>query len=144
MIKRAFWLDPRDKPGLLVAMMNALAGNAHISLEGDLTECDFSDFKSTIHTETEYIKRESEPKKEGPIIVLPLEPETIHPILQQVLPNGRIVHKIVAVQIEKKGKIEFLAGDNFHRECVSVGSGVPEELLQQLVRSGVLRGYKPN
>jgi hypothetical protein len=144
MMNRAFWLDPKDKPGLLIAMMKALAGNAHISFEGDLTECDFSDFRSAVHTETEYIKRENEPKKESPIIILPLEPETIKPILKQVLPEGRVVHKIIAVQIEKDGKIEFMAGDNFHRECVSVGSGVAEELLQQLIQMGVLRGYKPH
>jgi hypothetical protein len=142
MMIRTFWLDPRDKPGLLVAVMKILAGNAHISFEGDFIKCDFSDFKSAVYTETEYIKREYDSQGKGPIIVLPLEPDTIKPILKQVLPEGRIVHEIGAIQIEKNGKVEFVAADNFHRECVSVGSAVPEDFLKQLVQSGVLRGYK--
>ena len=36
-----YWIVPRDKPGLLVAMMHALAGNTRISFEGDLSRCIF-------------------------------------------------------------------------------------------------------
>ena len=36
-----YWPIARDKPGLLTAMMRALAGEAHISFEGKLDSCPF-------------------------------------------------------------------------------------------------------
>jgi hypothetical protein len=39
-MKKAYWLDPKDKPGLLVNMMKFLAGDARIALEGDLNKFD--------------------------------------------------------------------------------------------------------
>jgi len=79
--------------------------------------------------------------KNGKFIVIPLTAETIEPILKQVLPEGRIVHKVGAIHIEKNGEIQFLAGDNFHRECVSAGAAIREQLLKDLLTSGVLRAY---
>jgi hypothetical protein len=59
-----------------------------------------------------------------------------------LLPNGKCIHEISAIQIEKNGKIEFMAGDNFHRECVSVGELVSTEFLEEMISKGILRGYK--
>jgi hypothetical protein len=134
---QAFWLDPRDKPALLIILMKALAGDAHIAFEGDLSDLDFSQIADA----TASLHRES-PESET-MVVLPLEIDTIKPILDQVLPEGRIVKKIVAIQIEKSGQVEFMAGDNFHRECVSVGPAVKQSLLQELVARGIIRSYEP-
>jgi hypothetical protein len=140
-MKKAYWLDPKDKPGLLVHIMKALVGNAKIALEGNLEEFDFSAIPNPIYTETETIKHETGIPHD-PIIILPLEQDTIKHILDQILPGGKCVSIISAIQIEKNGKIEFMAGDNFHRECVSVGHAIKTELLDEMISKGILRSYK--
>ena len=39
-MKRTYWLDPLDKPALLVALMRQLAGDTHIAFEGDGEDID--------------------------------------------------------------------------------------------------------
>src|ERR1700690_3543313 len=141
-MKKAYILDPRDKLALLTALMRMLAGDAHIALEGDIeamSEMDFGTIPGVIENVLPPFRREW--NGDSKFIVIPLTPQTIAPILKEVLPEGRIVHKIGAIQIERHGEIQFFAGDNFHRECVSVGQAVPVELLGDLVISGVLRAY---
>jgi hypothetical protein len=54
----------------------------------------------------------------------------------------RVVRDVRALQIVRDENIEFMAGDNFHRECVSVGPAVPETVLRDLIEAGIIRGYK--
>ncbi len=141
-MKKAFWLDPRDKPALLMRLMQYFAGSAHIALEGErenMETMDFSRVQGNIEGLIPPFRHEW--GANGKAVVLPLKKDTIKLILDEVLPEGRIVQKVGAIQIEKDGEIVFIAGDNFHRECVSVGNGVPEQLLKEMVASGVLRGY---
>jgi len=140
-MKKTYWLDPKDKLGLLVNIMKFLAGDARIALEGELQKFDFSSIPNHIDTETESIKHETGIPHD-PIIILPLEPDTIKSLLDQLLPKGKCIYEITAILIEKNGKIEFMAGDNFHRECVSVGELVSTEFLNELVSKGILRSYK--
>jgi hypothetical protein len=133
----AFWLNARDKPGLLVALMKALAGDARIGFCGGISPCDFSDIPES--PESALFEG-----SQGDAIVLKLETGTIQPILAQVLPDARCVHSIVHIVIEKSGRPEVVIGDNFHNECISVGPGVPQTLLDDLVSNGVLRGYTPH
>ena len=141
-MKQTYWLDPRDKPGLLIALMRLLAGNSHIAFEGDpddMAEMNFTSIPGVREGIVAPFKNEW--GKNAKVIILPLENDTIPLILREVLPEGRIVHKVGAIQIEKDGEIQFLAGDNFQRECVSVGPAVPEEVLDKLVAVGILRAY---
>ena len=135
------WLVARDKPGLLAAMMRALAGNSRISFEGDLSGCDFSRIAGTSVDETECLRRATIYPRQD-FVGCPLEPETIKPILAEVLPEARVVHQIMHIQIEKDGRIAFGSYDNFHPECIVAGPGVPMALLEQLQASGVLRSFE--
>ncbi|MBN1437539.1 MAG: hypothetical protein JW936_10740 [Sedimentisphaerales bacterium] len=142
-MRQAYWLDPRDKPGLLMAVMRQLAGNAHLALEGyedDMAEMSFDQIQGVREGIVPPFRHEYDEKAK--FVVLPLEADTMPLIMQEILPEGRIVHKVGAIQIEKNGAIEFLVGDNFDQECVSAGPGVPEQLLRDLVVSGVLRAYR--
>ena len=89
-------------------MMRLLAGNARISFEGDLSDIDSSAVQGLLREETPALRRNTTFPPET-FVVLPLEPESIGPILTQVLPNGRIVHAITHVQIENDGRLEFKA-----------------------------------
>jgi len=137
-----YWLVARDKPGLLVAVMRALAGGAHISFEGDLSRCPgLFALPDASAEETRALRRHTiYPVQQ--FIVLPLEPDTIRPILSEVLPEGRVVRDISHVQVERAGRLAFGAYDNFHRDCVVCWSAVPRELVEQLTVSGVLRSWE--
>jgi hypothetical protein len=137
-MERAFWLDPCDKPALLMAMMRELADNARIMLEGDLSACDFAAIPGRVEGVVEPFRREYE----GEAVVLPISEQTITTIKAQLLPYGRIVRDVGAIQIEQNGELQFVAADQFHRECVSVGHAVRESVLQELVTVGILRAYK--
>ena len=121
--------------------MRALQGNAHISLEGNLKRCVFGPELRTPSSETDLLKRSTEwPKLD--FVVLPLEEGSVDPILKQILQAG--FHDIIHIQIEKDGRIQFGAYDNFHPECVVIGDMVlPEDVLQELVAKHTLRSFGP-
>lgn len=136
-----YWPVARDKPGLLVAMMRHLAGDAHISFEGDLSRCSFSASLNPSGEETPALRRNTAIPKQD-FAVLPLTPESVRPILDVVLPNNQYLEDIIHIQIEKAGRLQFGSYDNFHPECiVGFPPGVTPELLVQLRSSGVIRSW---
>ena len=140
MMLQIFWLNPRDKAALLVAVANELAGSAEIAFEGDLSSCEFASIPGCRFEESGPFRRQDQGGPET-LVVLPLEPSTVKDILNLVLPHGRFMREIQHIAIAKNGELQFLAGDQFHRECVSVGPAVAESFLQQLVTRGILRAY---
>jgi hypothetical protein len=141
MAQEKYRLVPRDKAGLLIAMMKALAGNAHISFEGKLLQCEFPPELDRSTEETATLRRGTIVPVQD-FVVLPLEQETIRPILDTVLPNSRFMNDVIHVQIEKGGALQFGAYDYFHPDCVGCGPDVPQQLLEQLRLGGVLRSYQ--
>ena len=138
-----YWLTVRDKPGLLVAMMRELAGNANISFEGDLSRCRLSIIAGVTQSESDVLTRNTIAPRQD-FIMIPLEPHTIRPILNEILPEARVVHDIIHVQIEKNGEMAFAAYDCFHTDgCVVSWSAVPEALLDELQFKGVLKSFQP-
>jgi len=134
-----YLIDARDKPGLLVAFMKALAGNARITFEGDLSNCDFSAFPgAACEPDGAFQRNTGAPRQD--YILLPLLEETIKPILAQVLPDGRCVHEIVHIEIEKDGELALSACDYFHPEC-TWASLSSEPILRRLKERGVVRSY---
>ena len=73
--------------------------------------------------------------------MIPLEQQTVQPILDVVLPEGRFMKDIIHIQIEKNGRLEFGSYDNFHRDCIVAFHGVSTELLGRLRQSGVIRTW---
>lgn len=137
-MKKTYWINARDKPAFLVAMMRVLQGHtSQIGFEGDFSSCDFSKIKKIdpfgelgkIDDGTEYS-------------ALLLTEETINPILKQILPEGRVVHKIRHIQIQVDGELQLLIGDNFDNECISAGPAVSYELLSELKKRGIIRSIE--
>jgi hypothetical protein len=138
--KDRYWLVARDKPGLLIAMMRALAGNAHVSFEGNLSRYAFPPDLRPDSKETPTLRRQTL-VPELDFVVLPLEPINVQPILDVVLPERRFMNDINHIQIEKDGSLEFGAYDNFHPECIVCFLGVSPDFLEQLRESGVIRSW---
>ncbi len=75
-------------------------------------------------------------------VIVPLEKETVEPILNAVIPGQRIVHDIIHVQIEKNGQLVLGAYDNFHRDCCVFHPGDVEELVDELEADGIIRSVR--
>src|SRR5688500_3128889 len=107
------WIEALDKPGLILAMMRHLAGNARISLEGELCSLALLELLGGSEEETAILKRNTlYPQQE--FIVVPLEPETVPRLWQILSAPDAVTRKILHVQIEKDGRIQFSAYDNVH------------------------------
>ncbi len=140
-IERAcYWIVARDKPGLLIAMMRHLAGDAHISFEGDLSNCAFPSDLAPSAEETPALQRAAKSRRQD-FVVLPLTPDTIRPILDVILPQNRFMKDICHIQIERAGKLEFGSYDNFHPDSIVCSLRVPVELLATLQHKGVIRSW---
>jgi hypothetical protein len=134
----ARWLV-RDKRRFLLAMMEELAGNAHISFEGNLRNLGFGSIPGASEAETTALKRNTLWPKQD-FIVLPLDPSMGKSILSAI--GGTVPGSIIHVQIEREGVLEFGAYDNFHPECIYFRSGVRPEFLESMVSQGILKSVQ--
>ncbi len=132
-----FW-HVSDKRRLLLAMMKALAGDAHISFEGDLKALRFSSISGASMEETEALKRNTIWPKQD-FIVVPLESSNINPIVSAI--GGTIPSTIIHIQIEKGGSLQFAAYDHFHPECIVFHPATDKTILESLVSEGIMRPY---
>ena len=133
------WVNVRDKPAFLHRLMTELAGNAHMSLEGDLSRCRLSDGRVVARDETAVLKRGTLVPKQD-FVVVALTPETVAPILQQVMAAG-LKRAIIHLQIERNGVLELGAYDNFDPNHVVTGPGISGELLDELKGKHILRDF---
>ncbi len=139
---RKKWIDTRDKPGLLIAMMKEFSTDSHISFEGSLKNLNLNTIAGTSENETSELKRQTgSPKLD--FLVVPLNEKTVEVIWKELYEKDHLVHEgIIHIQIECNGKLVFGGYDNFHRECVVAYSSVPVRLLDKLKENGVIRDYK--
>jgi hypothetical protein len=135
--ERRRWLV-RDKRRLLLAMMEELAGDAHISFEGDLRVLPIFSTPGASQEETVTLKRNTLWPKQD-FIVLPLEPSMSRAIISAI--GGTIPKTIIHIQIEKNSLIQFAAYDRFHPKCIVFGTAVTEAVRESLVSQGIMRPY---
>jgi len=74
-------------------------------------------------------------------ITLALEPDTIRPILDAVLPENRYMNDIIHIQIEKLRELQFGSYDQFHHECIVCFLGVPTEFLDWLKQKCIIKSW---
>lgn len=135
-----YLIDARDKPGLLVAFMKELVGNARITFEGDLSKTNFSSFpQASSEPDGVFHRNTIFPRQD--YILLPLTQETIKSILAQVLPEGRCVHDILHIQIEKDRELMFSACDQFDPESTWVPLSM-HPFLVKLKERGLIRSFE--
>ncbi|MHB8499429.1 MAG: hypothetical protein ACYDCG_05350 [Candidatus Acidiferrales bacterium] len=127
--ERRLWIV-RDKRRLLLAMMEELAGDAHISFEGDFSGLRLLSTPGASQEETPALKRNTlRPKQD--FVVLPLEASMSKTIVSAI--GGAMPSAIIHIQIEKNALLQFAAYDNFHPQCIVLGTGVKQEVLESLV-----------
>jgi hypothetical protein len=120
--------------------MLELAGNSHMSLEGDLSRCRFTDDLVVVRDETAILKRNTIWPKED-FVVLRLTPEAVDPIFKQVMAAG-LDNAIMHVQIERHGVLELGAYDNFDAGSVVTGPDVTPTVLDELKNTNILHDFR--
>ena len=140
-IDERYWIDVRDKPAFLRRIMIALASDAEISFEGDLKSFAFP-AELTDESESDSLRRATI-SPEMDFVRCPLNPATVTPILNTLGTGAELVSDIIHIQISVSGRLEFGAYDQFHRDCVVVGAGVPTDLLSELTERGIIRSFEP-
>jgi hypothetical protein len=132
--KRERW-RVRHENLFLRAIMKELAGSAHISFEGDLSGCKFSEMAGATFTPTAVLERNTFSPMQD-FVIVPLEPSTEHAIMASI--GGSIPESIIHILIEKQGRLEFAAYDNFHPECIYLGSAVRPEFIDEMLSQRLL------
>ena len=122
-----------EKRLLLLALFAELARNAHVSFEGDLQGLRLLNFPGASQAPTAVLKRNTLwPEQEFTLVPLALcSGEQLMAALGGTLPR-----KIIHVQIEREGVLEFGAYDNFQHIYFGPGVGVP--VIESLVASRIL------
>jgi hypothetical protein len=132
-----FW-KVQDKRLLLLAMMEELAGDAHISFEGDFQGLRLLSMPGASQDETAALKQNTRWPKQD-YVILALEPSMAKSIIFAI--GGTVPNAIIHIQIEKNGQLQFGAYDNFHPECIFFGMGVKQAVLETLVSQIIMRPY---
>jgi len=141
----AYGLDTRDRPGLLFAMMRTFASDrSRIAFEGNLATTELYGLEIASYDETDALKRATTAPRLL-FVVLPLDlvrvPEIQNAIRSKITFGGS--KGIIHVQIESAGELVFGAYDNFHRDSVVVNGTNETAVLDDLVKTRILRGYAP-
>ena len=116
--------------------MTELAGNARLSLEGNLSATKVLNLAGASVDETSILKRNTTwPKQE--FVVLPLEADLIQAIIAGI--GGTVPRGILHIQIEKSGHLELGLYDNFEPSASFFGPRLPPEFLGRLEAEGILK-----
>jgi hypothetical protein len=116
--------------------MEELAGNAHISFEGNLRNTRLTRIPGACEEETPTLKRNTIWPKQD-FVVLPLEPAMSKAMLSAL--GGALPNSILHVQIEKNDVREFGAYDNLYPESLFFGKALSKGFLDSLVSQGLLK-----
>jgi hypothetical protein len=137
-----WWINTRDKPGLLWAFLRHFESDSHVSFEGDLNKLALTELPGASTAETPVLRRHTlEPSLD--FIAIPITEENSLALRERLSApdlfhdGGALVH----VQVEHAGHLVLGAYDNFRKDCVVAYQPTPESLLEQLKNSGVIRSY---
>lgn len=137
-----WWLDTRDKPGLLWAFLNYFREGSLLVLTGQLEQLRLFDLPGAERrVRPPEAKQTSWPELD--VVAIPITADNTAELKQRLSSPTTFTDPglVVEAEIIAHGQCVFLAGDSFHRECVSAMPPTPESLLKVLVSSGVIRSY---
>ena len=134
------WIVPVDPDALVAAFLDHFADDSSVFVEGEIAASEFPDSSRRASVVVPHVGREAPDATH--FVVLTLSPQTASHVTRVLLREGRLTSDVAALQIVHGGIVRFLAGDNFHHECVSV-EGVSPEFLSSLFELGVAKPLRP-
>jgi hypothetical protein len=132
-----FW-KVLDKTRLLLALMEELAGNAHVLFEGKLASLKLMNLGGASQEPNDVLRRNTLSPKQD-FIIVPLEASMSKNIIAAI--GGTVPSAIIHIQIEKSGVLQFGAYDNFHPECIAFGPAVTPQIMDSLVGQKLIRRF---
>ena len=138
-----WWIDTRDKPGLLWAFLDHFLKDSRVSFEGDLAKLRLSEVPGLSIEETPILQRNTlEPRLD--FVSVPISADSVQALKKRLSQPGLFDAEgsIVHVQVENSGQLVLGAYDNFHKDCVVAYEPTPEWFLARLRDAGVIRGFE--
>src|ERR1700739_4176540 len=111
----------RDKRRFVMAALRHFAGSAFVSFEGALSGTGLIGVAGASGDETKALRRNTLWPRQD-FVVLPLEAETVEPIMAAV--GGTVPRGIIHIQVEKGGRLELGLYDNFAPKGIFFGPAV--------------------
>ena len=118
--------------------MHELAGEAHISFEGELSKTHLLSLLGSSQAETSSLRRNTIWPKQD-FVVLPLDSDSLKPIASAV--GGTIPRCILHIQIEKDGTLEFGMYDG--SQYLFLGPAFTNDFATRLETQGVIARAQP-
>ena len=137
-----YYIDARDQPGLLWAVLRAVGESAHVALEGDLQNTGLLGLPHASFDETETLRRQTlVPRLD--FVVLPTAIAVVTELKSRLSAPGLFGQggALIHVQIEQRGDLVFIACDNFHESSTWLQLPQGHDLLQMLTESGIVRSF---
>lgn len=137
-----WWINARDKPGLLWAYLRHFGVDSHVSFEGELKKLALAELPGASTSETQVLQRQTR-KPILDFVVVPVTAETAQALHERLSAPG-LFHEggaLIHVQVEHAGQLVLGAYDNFHKDCVVAYEPTSESFLAELKASGVIRSY---
>jgi hypothetical protein len=128
----------RDKRRLLLTMMETLAGGANMSFEGDLRGLKLLSVPGASEEPTAALKRNTMWPKQD-FVAVPLESSMSEKIIAAI--GGTVPAVVIHIQIEKDGRLEFGAYDNFDPQSIYFGGAVKDAVIESLVSQDIIRPH---
>jgi hypothetical protein len=146
MISPTYFLSVHRPVPFMKSLVEAFCGDAHLSLEGDLSNLRWTGRLLPNPRIGVLLQRHTFWPKQD-YAILPLEEGTLVEIKESVLPVVGLAEQVIHVQIEQHRELVFGAYDEFCEfcdGCVWVNSRVGQEFLDRLKEDGCLRSYEPS
>lgn len=125
-------------------MLRTLSGGASVAVEGPQAALESSWLPLIPGVRAGHVPPFTrEVSRDSFILVLPLDTKhQADAIANRLSVEAFVEPHFLAIQIQRRGVVEFIAADGLHPECVSVGAGVPIALLNQLKRDGIIGAFE--
>ena len=143
-MRELYYIDAKDQPGLLWAVLRAVGESAHIALEGDLQDTGLLGLPQASFDEAETLHRQTlAPRLD--FVVLPTTIVVVTELKSRLSARGLfgLGGALIHVQIEQRLDLVFVACDNFDKSCTWLQLPQGRDLLQRLSESGVIRSFSP-
>ena len=112
-----------------------------LSIEGDLSKCDFSELGGSITEETDILKRNTTHPKQD-FLIIPLNGNNKRSLIEDIFNRIGLRKNVLHIQVAYKNNLFFGAYDCFHPECVWIDAKLKETILSTLLSKRIISNYK--
>lgn len=134
-MKKRIWVQPINKRNFLNKVISVYSNNGILILESEELIKVFARFQTQEIT-IDSLKHEY--GKNSVFQIIDISKIGLSPLEDLFNCNPELLNTIGAIQIFVDNQLEFLAGDNFHRECISfLETEKNEAVVKEIIEAGL-------